>query len=374
MVPRVLLVMHAEGGWARGVLRGFMRHAHRRAWEVLHYHPDDDLDWMLKEHSPDVVVVGPSGEPWPVALRNRAAMVVNEDRSGDGVASVCLDEVRISELAFEHFAARGLTHVTTFQFDGWVFAQIRARAFREAAMRAGLVAVPGWVGTAEQPAAIQAWLRELPKPCGVFVCCDTWGRLVTQYARSSQQRVPEDLCLVGVDNDALQCELITPPLSSVAIPWQAMGEGAAELVHRVVNGGSIEGQRVVIEPVEVVARRSSDVLAISDAVVRAAVTWIREHAAQRMTVPTVTAAVGIGRQRLERLFREHIGRTIMQEIRRTHVEAAKQLLAATELPLPEIARRSGFTTSALLNQAFHREVGVPPGEYRRRLRTLALDD
>jgi LacI family transcriptional regulator len=373
MPARVLLVLHTDSAWSRGVLRGFMRQAHPHGWEVLHYHPHSELPWLLEEHTPDVVVVGATGAAWPKELKERAAIVVNEDRSAEGIASVCLDEQRISTLAFEHLAARGLRHVTSFRFGEWQFGRVRDGAFRDAAARAGAVVVPGWVGGPDDRSSIEQWLRKLPKPCGVYVCCDRWGRVVTQYARSSGQRIPEDLCLVGVDNDTLECELIVPPLSSVAVPWQLMGESVAELVHRSTMGNSIAGQRIVVAPVGVVARRSSDVLAIGDAEVRRAVWWIREHADRRMSVPTVVAAIGSARQRLERLFRAHLGRTIMQEIRRAHVEAAKQLLATTDLPLPEVAHRSGFTTSALLNQAFHREVGLPPGEYRRRTRGVLPD-
>jgi len=186
-------------------------------------------------------------------------------------------------------------------------------------------------------------------------------------------RVPEDLALIGVDNDPLECELMTPPLSSVAVPWRAMGEAVADLVSRAFAGKPIAGQRLVIQPLDVISRRSTDGFAISDDLVRAAVAWIHENGDRRVSVPSVTAAVQAPRQRLERLFREHLGRTIMQEVRRTHVETAKRLLRTTSLPLTEIARRSGFSTAARLNQAFHLEVGAPPGDYRRRS-CIVVDD
>ncbi len=373
MSTRVLLVLHTSCAWSRGVLRGFMQEAHPRGWAVLHYHPDADLEWMLQEHHPDVVVLGPTGRPWPPSARSFPSIVINEDLTSEGVASVCLDEAKISELAFQHLRSRGLEHVTTFRYDRWEFGRVRDEAFRAAAARADTDVVPGWVGKEEEPAVIKGWLKDLPKPCGVYVCCDTWGRLVTQYARSANLCIPEDLCLVGVDNDTLECELITPALSSVAVPWWVMGQSVAHLVHQAVSGESIAGKRLVVEPVHVVNRRSSDLLAVSHNEVRAAVVWIQEHADQRITVPMVVAGVGTQRQRLERLFRTHLGRTILHEIRRTHVEAAKQLLATSELPLIDVAKRSGFTNSALLNQAFHREVGLPPGEYRRRARELVDD-
>jgi len=127
------------------------------------------------------------------------------------------------------------------------------------------------------------------------------------------------------------------------------------------------GQRVLIEPLAVMARRSSDVLAIEDPLVAKAVRWIREHADRRLTVPAVAHAVGGGRQRLERRFRRALDRTVLEEIRRAHVEAARGLLESTHAKMTEVAKRSGFTNAALLSTAFQRELGMPPGLYRRRV-------
>jgi LacI family transcriptional regulator len=115
------------------------------------------------------------------------------------------------------------------------------------------------------------------------------------------------------------------------------------------------------------ARRSSDTLAIDDALVAKAVRWIREHADRRLNVPMVARAVGGGRQRLERRFRRVLDRTVVEEIRRARVDAAKELLQTTQAGLHEIARRSGFSNAALLSVAFQRELGTSPGAYRRRV-------
>src|SRR6185503_17865591 len=143
---------------------------------------------------------------------------------------------------------------------------------------------------------------------------------------------------------------------------------AAELVKLALAGQSIEGKRVVVSPTGVVPRRSTEALAVEDELVAGAVRWIRENAAHRLTVPMVARAIGGGRQRLERRFRAVLDRTVQEEIRRAHVEAARHLLATTRAKLPEIAKKSGFTNAGLLNSAFVREIGMPPGVYRRRLR------
>jgi len=372
---RVLVVLGTDAAWSRGILRGFMAAAHERDWTLLHYHPFANLDWLLDEWAPSAALIGPELGPEAIARLAPVPLVsVTVDRSADRIASVCLDEEGIAALAVEHLLATRLRHVTTFRFDESPFAVARECAFVEQARAAGAQVTVGWgsegyapLERGERPAAMVAWLRALPKPCGIFTCTDSWGRAVARYAREAGLRVPEDLALVGADNDVLECELITPPLSSVMIPWEEVGRNAATLVRLALGSQAIAGRRVVVSPIAVAARRSSDVLAVDDALVASAVAWIRDHADRRLTVTMVARAVGAGRQRLERRFRRTLDRTIQDEIRRAHVEVAKHWLATTRASMADVAKRSGFSSASLLNVAFRRELGVPPGAYRRRL-------
>lgn len=372
---RVLIVLGTNAAWSRGILRGFMAAAHEHDWTLLHYDPPSSLDWIVDEWAPAAAVIGPELGPEAIMRLAPAALVsVTVDRSADGIASVCLDEEGIASLALEHLLANGFRSLTTFRYDESPFAVARERAFVEQARAAGAEVASGWgcddytqPERGERPAAMVAWLRGLPKPCGLFMCTDSWGRAVARYAREAGLRVPENLALIGADNDEFECELISPPLSSVMIPWREVGRNAATLVRLALGNQNIARQRVVISPIAVVARRSSDALAVDDALVASAVVWIREHADRRLTVAMVARAVGGGRQRLERRFRRALDRTIQDEIRRAHVEAARHLLTTSSANLGEIAKRSGFTSASLLNVAFRREIGMPPGVYRRRV-------
>jgi LacI family transcriptional regulator len=352
-----------------------MAAANERCWTSLHCHPSAKLPELAREWATAAAVIGPELPRESFAELAPASVVsVVVDRSADRIASVCLDEEAIAALALEHLLATGLRQLSTFRLDESPFAIARERAFIQRAGAAGVKVAVGWGCDearpdrhGEDPTALLAWLRELPKPCGVFTCTDEWARTVAQHARVAGLRVPEDLALVGVDNDDL-CELVAPPLSSVMIPWQEVGRSAAQLAQRALSGHAIDGERVMMSPLGVVTRRSSDVLAIDDALVAEAARWIRANADRRLTVPMVARAVGSGRQRLERRFRRVLDRSIQEEIRRTRVETAKELLGTTPAKLDEIARRSGFTNAALLSLAFQREIGMPPGAYRRRLR------
>jgi LacI family transcriptional regulator len=372
----VLVLLDTAAAWSRGILRGFMATAHERRWTLLHYHPPTDLDWLMTSHAPHAALVGPEltldalAPLAPIPLVS--AMV---DHGQRGIQSICIREEAVARLAADHLLATGLRHVSTFRLGHWSFATAREQAFVERARAAGVNVEVGWGSEAagparqgEDPSAIVAWLEQLPKPCGIFTGTDSWGRVVARYARLARLRVPEDIALVGADNDTLECELICPPLSSVMIPWYEVGRSAAKLVQLALRGEPMPGERILVDPVTVVARRSSDLLAIDDALVVKAVRWIREHADRRVSVPMVARAVGGGRQRLERRFRKVLGRTVLEEIRRAHVEVARALLTTSVAGLSEIAKRSGFTNAALLNVAFQRELGIPPGTFRRRIR------
>jgi LacI family transcriptional regulator len=372
---RVLVLLDIRGGWSRGVLRGFMAAAEERNWLLLHYHPSTDLSWLVREWAPAATVVGPEPSAEALSVLAPGALVsVATDRSAQGIPSVCIDEQAVAALALEHLLSTGVRQLTTFRFDDSPFAVARELAFVARARAMGARVAPGWGcderpldRRGEDPSAIVDWLRGLPKPCGVFACTDSWGRTLARYAQVSGVRIPEQLSIVGVDNDVLQCELMAPSLSSVMIPWQEVGQRAAAMVAGALGGRLEIGTRTVVSPTTVLARRSSEVLAIDDPLVEQAVRWIRAHADRRLTVPMVASAVGGGRQRLERRFRAVLDRTVLEEIRRAHVEAAKLLLATTSADLRHVAKQSGFATAGVLNGAFLREVGTTPGAYRRRV-------
>lgn len=382
--PRVLAILNMGTGWSRGVLRGFMAAAHERRWTVLHYPPPVDVAALVQKFKPSAILIGPDSGKMPFAGSAPVPIVsVALDLSAQGIPSVLPDEERIGLLGLEHLIATGLRQVSTFRVDGSQFGVARERAFIARAHKAGVRVAVGW-GSVEAPPqwrgedaeGIISWLLGLPKPCGLFTCADHWARIVARYVRLAGLKVPDDIALVGVDNDVVECELLSPPLSSVMVPWQELGDRAASLVERVLEGQPLERQRWLTPPIAVAARRSSEILAIEDAVVAQAVHWIRQNAHQHLNVPMVADAVGGGRKRLERRFRRALDRTVQEEIRRARVEIAMRLLRATDAGLVEIAKQSGFSNAALLSIAFKREVGMPPGVYRRRVHeSLAgLDD
>ena len=211
--------------------------------------------------------------------------------------------------------------------------------------------------------AMGAWLLSLPQPLAVFVANDLWGSELTQAAREAGLRVPDAVAILGVDNEELLCEISHPPLSSIRIGAERIGHLAVDVLERLLRGKPA-GAIPRVEPMEVVTRQSTDVLAVNDADVAAALRHIRQHAVDGLSVKQLLDAIPINRRTLERRFVSVLGHTPLAEIRRVRLERAKVLLQ-TDLPVYDVARRSGYATPEYMATSFLQSMGLTPTAYRR---------
>ena len=181
--------------------------------------------------------------------------------------------------------------------------------------------------------------------------------------------VPEQVSVLGVDNDTILCELCTPPLSSVEPNPEGIGYAAAEMLEGLMAGRrSPSPARVLVDPVGVTKRRSTESLAIEDDVVASAVRYIRERAVFGCRVEDVRKSVRVSRSVLERRFRQHLKHSPMEEIRAVQLNRVKQLLSETEFTLERIAELSGFEHPEYMSVAFKKTCGITPGNYRKQHR------
>jgi LacI family transcriptional regulator len=205
----------------------------------------------------------------------------------------------------------------------------------------------------------------MPRPAGVMACNDMRGQHVLDACQRVRLGVPEQVAVIGVDDDVLLCELCDPPLSSVVPNAERIGYEAAALLDRLMAGEKPPREEWRIEPLGVTTRQSSDVLAIDDPNVASAVRYIREHACRGATVPDVLQHVPLSRTILERRFRKYLGRSPQAEIRAVQLKRVQQLLAETDLRLERIAELAGFEHPEYMSVVFKRQTGQTPGEYRR---------
>jgi LacI family transcriptional regulator len=212
--------------------------------------------------------------------------------------------------------------------------------------------------------AIAKWLSSLPRPVGLMACNDMRGQHVLDACQRVDLSVPEEAAVIGVDDDAVLCNLCHPPLSSIVPNAERVGYEAAALLDAMMNGQSPPAEPMLVPPVGVTTRQSSDVLAIDDRTVAAALRFIRERACAGCSMKDLLRHIPMSRSLLERRFRQHLGRSPQAEIRAVQLKRVRQLLAESDLSLDQIAPLAGYAHPEYMSVVFKRETGQTPGQYR----------
>ena len=291
------------------------------------------------------------------------------------ISTVRTDDEMIAQWAANHLREKGLEQfaycgVPTRGLDRW--ARIRREAFcrrvaehgRPCSVFHGRQYAPRhW---AQVPGQLTQWVRQLPKPVGIMACNDVLGRRVLEACRQLELHVPDEVAVIGVDNDELMCELAVPPLTSVAIGAEEIGYRAAVLLDKLMAGRTARPQHLVVPPACLVPRQSTDTVAVADPVVSRAMRFIRERAAKGIGVLDVARHAEVSRSTLEARFKHCLGRTVHGEMERVRLEAARRLLTTTKLPLEAVAQRAGYSSAQYLSAVFRRQLGHPPGQLRER--------
>jgi len=371
VLRRVALILWMSGAHDRGVLAGIAQYIRGHdPWSLV-----IAADWLrhprgIRSWDGDGLIAHVNSPQIARAIGRLSMPVVNICEAIQHVAApaVLTDNEAVGRLAAEHFLQRSFTHFAYWGPTSVHTYRQRGLAFERALSESGFGCT--WAGPELDPfdlnvppPGLPTWIRSLPKPVAVFTCGDMNGRHVVDTCRRCGVRVPEEVAVVGVDNDELLCELAAVQLSSVAVPTQKKGYEAARMLDRLIHGESVQTP-VIIQPTHVVTRHSSDIQATDDPLVGQTMRLIFEHAGDPIDVGYLLDKLCVSRRTLERRFQVAIGRSPAEEIRRVHVERAKRLLEQTQLSITEVAGASGFTDINRLGAAFRQHVGTTPSAYR----------
>jgi LacI family transcriptional regulator len=280
----------------------------------------------------------------------------------------------IAQLAAKHLLSRGLRHFAYCGYprnpiNGWSEERERTFVLQVASHGFSCPLYHGhhkdshdWAGLQR---ALGEWLISLPKPCGLMAANDNRGRQVLEASRACKLRVPEDVAVIAVDNDELLCGLSSPMLSSIEQGAKRLGYEAASLLENLMDGKKLSGTRWVIDPVGVVPRRSTEVLAIDEPHVSQAMTYISQHFAEGIKAADVIKAAALSRSALENRFKAVLGCTIHTAIRQLQLERTRRLIFETNLPLKQIAVNVGFRSVQHMTTLFGKAIGQSPAKYRQ---------
>jgi LacI family transcriptional regulator len=312
------------------------------------------------------------------ALRATGIPTVDLNDQGPGPCrpDICSDSRAEGALAAEHLLERGFTFFAFFGYPQFAWSSACREGFAARLQAAGHIChqyrrgqrvswghqQPSWEVEVE---GVARWIRSLPKPLGLMACNDFRGIQALDACRRAEIAVPEEVAVIGVDNEELVCELAYPPLTSVVPDSRRIGYEAAKLLDERMKGEAEPKTQLFIRPAEIITRLSTDVNAIVDPDVATAMRFIRERACDGIGVDEVLSEVAVSRSVLQRRFRAMLGRSIHAVIAGVRMQRAKQLLVESDLRLSVIAERTGFTHVEYLCAAFRQATGLPPGAYRR---------
>jgi LacI family transcriptional regulator len=378
-LPHVALLIETSRGYGRSLLRGVIRYQREhRPWSIFfqpHALGAPPPLWLKNWHG-DGILARIDDRTMARAIRRTGLPAVDLRFSVPGLSlpGVGIDNQAVVRLAFEHLANSGFKQFGFFgpppRRNTWM--DLRRDLFRGLAQKAGCSchvfeaasrrSTATWEEGQEQ---VAAWVLSLPKPVGIMASNDDCGQQVLDACRRVNVLVPDEVAVIGVDNDEILCNLSSPPLSSVDINTQQVGYEAAALLERMMAGQPAPPRPLLLAPHRVVARESTDVLATEDRQLAAAIRHIREHACEGLRLKDSAQWTNLSRRELERRMQKLLGRCPKEEITRVQVERAKRLLTETDLPVAAIAAKCGFGEPKYFNQVFHAKAGLPPGAYRR---------
>ena len=309
-------------------------------------------------------------------LRSRRIPTVSIGLSVDSFPCVCSDDRKVSKAAFEHLRSRGFRRFAFFYDEFRSPFLERCSSFRRAVLDAGFDFVEqpnaetqiSWDSRADAD-RLHAWVERLPTPIAVFCGNVQRGFIMLTACNKLGIRVPDEVAVLGCDHDETVCNLTNPPLSTIDHGMERVGYEAALLLDRLMNGEAEPHQPVLVDPVGVIERQSTDTLAVENDALREALNFIEQYALDGITPSDVLEQVDISRRGLEMLFQKDVGRTIQQQILHRRLDYVKHLLVDTEMKMPDIAAAAGFAYSSHLQTTFKRVTGSTPGAYRRKYRS-----
>lgn len=287
---------------------------------------------------------------------------------------IATDNAALVESAFLHLKEKGINRFAFYGLPascGKRWAQEREYAFRrlvakeryQGVIYQGMETAPAHWQHAQNRLA--DWLQTLPQQTGIIAVTDARARHLLQVCEHLKIPVPEKLCVIGIDNEELTRYLSRVALSSVAQGTRQMGYQAAKLLHRLLDRQTLPLQRILVPPVKVIARRSTDFRSLHDPAVIQAMHYIRFNACKGIKVEQVLDAVGMSRSNLEKRFKDETGETIHTIIHSEKLERARALLVSSSMPINEISQMCGYPSLQYFYSVFKKSYASTPKEYRQ---------
>ena len=385
---KILLIIETSRTYGRKLLRGIAQYALLNGpWEIerqapfylQHSQAVEAMGNLSLKHamSADGIIMREQKNIEPLIKSGIPIVIACYSTEDFDVPTIRTDDEGIAAAAAKYYLERGYESFAFVGYDGMFWSDNRKTAFarilEEAGYKCEIYHQPKikkqrvWE---QEQKTLSEWLKKLPKPVALMACNDDRAQQVLATCRLAGLAVPEEVAILGVDNDEFLCTLMHPPLSSIGLSNEIAGYEAASVLDRMIHGEKLAKTIIPVHVTNIVTRQSSDILAIRDPVVAQSVKFIREHVREPIQIDNVLGNVAISRRSFYEKFKQTMNSSVYRYIKKVRVEHIEHLLLETEMTISQIAYHMGFNSDDHIASYFRSLKGVSPHAFRasRRLR------
>ncbi|MBI9019042.1 MAG: DNA-binding transcriptional regulator [Phycisphaerae bacterium] len=365
-IPKVSLIIDTNRQSDRDFLKGITRYSvNNGPWEFV-FNPQKYLsispDWQSHKTSDGFIVRG--FENLAQVKKFRKPIIVSgiKKETNKNITTVITDSETIGIMGAEYLKSLGLKNFAFCGFTKIEWSRLRQKSFADYFSRTNFMC---YKHNLESKGKLTAWLEKLPRPIGIMACNDDCAMQILESAKSLDIKIPEQIAILGVDNDELVCSLTGPPLSSIDINFEKSGYEAAMLLADMMQNNQQVITEIKVEPIAVIERESTNILSIQNETIAEALRYIRDNYKTDIGVNDVARSLELSRRALEKQFSKHLGRTIYSEIRSQRINHIARLLIETNLTVSEIMGTLQYSSPEHIARQFSCEKGLSPIKFRK---------
>jgi LacI family transcriptional regulator len=382
---RVLLLIDYSSEFSRGLLRGIINYSKENGYWIFYrlpsyykslYGKEGIVNWA-KEWKADAIIAQWDTEGKTLLKDLNIPVVLQNYRErSDYFSNLTGRYKETGEMAAKYFIQKRFKNFAFYGNKGVVWSEERALGYKKEVEKSGgnffifeteSLSDEQWDTSHDE---LDKWLLSLPKPVAIFACDDVFALQISQICKLNNIKIPEEISLLGVDNDEMICNLSDPPISSIMLDVEKGGYEVARLLRQMVKDGKNVPFNIVVKPVRIVLRKSSEHVVIHNIHIRTVVDYIENNYITLESIAKLVSIVPLSRRILEIKFKEEMGISIYQYIIRCRVEHVAYLLITTDKTLFDIVLQSGFNDCKNISRIFKKFKNCTPYEYRQQYSEL----
>lgn len=380
-MAKILLLTDFSSGYSRNLLKGIVRYSKEVGnWSFqrmplyyrMLYGENGVVEWAKKWQADAIIAQLSDVNIELLNDLNIPIIVQNYRDRNKAVSNLTGDYFNTGVMAAKFFLNRGYRNFAFYGFKGAIWSRERADGYSHEIEKQGykLAVLENDNKDKEEwsynHTVLGNWLQSLPKPVALFACDDHFALQISETCNVYNINVPDDIAILGVDNDDLLCNISDPPLSSIVLDVENGGYNAGKLLHQLITKEITEPFNIVVNPLIIERRKSTEKYAVSDKNIRIILNYIEKNYANHLSVEELVKQVPLSRRVLEKKFKEETGESLYQYIQNYRIDQFTRLLITTDYSLFEAALQSGFENYKNVSRIFRKYKALSPAEYRKR--------